>query len=298
MTNKEFVVLNAFASRPFGGNPAAVFPNASGIPEEQLQLIARQLNLIETVFVVPPVHPQAQCRLRYFTPLEEIPVAGHPTIATWVALAQFGIVSVNDQATFVQETKAGLQEIEVSRVDGGFRVVMKQPAAMFGETVRDPVIVASAIGLTPEDLDPTLPVQAVNVGLGHVIVPVRNLQAMLRARMEIEKVRDLCVSLGMREIQFFAFEAHSSEFDLFTRNFTPREGLEDPACGNGNGALGAYLAAHRFPHAAEFRLKAEQGVTVNLPSVIEIDVNRTSHGEVEVRIGGTAVPMVSGKVLV
>ena len=297
MKAKEFLVLNAFAARPFGGNPAAVFLNAREIPEEELLPIARQLNLIETVFAYPNPRPGVDYRLRYFTPLQEYPVAGHPTVATWVALAQGGHIDVKQRATFVQENHAGQQQITVSTSEAGYLVSMVQPAPTYTSPVGDISRIAESIGLSAADLDPTLPVQGVSVGLGHIIVPVLTRAALARAQMDISKVQALCTLLGMREMQLFSFETSDPSCQLATRNFTPREGLEDPACGNGNGALGAYLAQTRYKDAAQFRLRAEQGHGMNMPSEIEISLERSARGVPIISIAGSAVPMVRGEIL-
>lgn len=297
MNAKDFIVLNAFALKPFAGNPAAVFLDARDIPECELQPIARQLNLVETVFAYPQPKPGVDYRLRYFTPLQEYPVAGHPTIATWVALAKRGLIAVRSQSTFVQENAAGQQKITVSASSSGYSVSMVQPSPQYTEPFSDIERVAESIGLEPTDLDPALPVRGVSVGLGHVVVPVRSLSAAVRAKMNISRVQELCACLGMRELQLFSFETHESGYDLFTRNFTPREGLEDPACGNGNGALGAYLAATKFRDSSQFSLRAEQGHVIKMPSLIEISVRRLLPDQIEVAIAGSAVEMVQGRIV-
>ena len=298
MTTKEFIVLNAFALQPYGGNPAAVFPDARGIPEQQLQQIARQLNLIETVFAYPSETEEVDYHLRYFTPLEELPIAGHPTVATWVALARLGLIDFKNRSKFVQETKAGRQEITVSPSNHSFSVCMQQPAATFSDCVKDRAQIAAAIGLQLSDLDSELPVQGVNAGLGHLIIPVKRLASLVRAKMNMTLLRDMCAVFGMREAQLFTFETHDSDFDLFTRNFTPREGLEDPACGNGNGALGAYLAATKYKTSTEFRLRAEQGHCIDMPSVVDILVGSDPSGLRNVSIAGSAIAMVEGRMLI
>ncbi|MBX7144338.1 MAG: PhzF family phenazine biosynthesis protein [Oligoflexia bacterium] len=298
MKSKQFLVLNVFAEEPYGGNPAAVFPDAREIPEDQLQLIARQLNLIETVFAYPIGSAGIDYQLRYFTPLEELPVAGHPTIATWVALAKLGLIPVEDCSTFTQKTGAGNQQISISRIADTFLVSMNQPKPTFTEVLADREKIVQACGLKPQDLDGTLPVQGVSVGLGHIIVPVRDLKTLMNAKMNVAKLRRVCADFNMREAQLFTFEAFDPGMDLYTRNFTPREGLEDPACGNGNGALGVYLAETKYKKHSQFQLKAQQGHGVNMPSVINIAVARDIQGNPEVSIAGSALVMIKGEVVV
>lgn len=296
--SKKFLVLNAFASKPFGGNPAAVFLNASEIPESELQPIARQLNLIETVFVTPSTIPGVDFKLRYFTPLEELPIAGHPTVATWVALVHQGKVNPKERKIFKQETKVGVQELSIILNADVISVSMLQPNATFSEIINEVSDIAQAVGLKSDDFDLTSPVQGVNVGLGHLIIPVKTSAKLSAAKMDISKLTEVCSRHGMREAQLFTFEKVDAAMDIFTRNFTPREGLEDPACGNGNGALGAYLAETKFKSSSSFNLKAEQGHNVNMPSLIEIKMQRDQQGRAQISIAGSATLMLEGQFLV
>lgn len=295
--SKRFLVLNAFAVSRYGGNPAAVFTDARGLPEQELQLIARQLNLIETVFAYPVGADGVDYHLRYFTPLEELPVAGHPTVAAWAALARLGLIDTKTRSKFIQKTGAGNQEITVEEAGDSVRISMKQPAARFTNYLPDLSEVATSIGLMPSDLDSHLPIQGVSVGLGHIIVPVKDLATLMRAKMNIPAVENLCAKHGMREMQLFVFQTNDSNNDLFTRNFTPREGLEDPACGNGNGALGAYLAETKYKGETTFDLRAEQGHGIKMPSLIEILVRRQGVGTLDVSIAGCAMAMVEGQLV-
>lgn len=297
MNPKDFVVFNAFASKPFGGNPAAVFPNASGIAEHELLPIARQLNLVETVFAYPSPRGGVDYKLRYFTPHEELPIAGHPTIATWAALATLGHIEVQRESVFMQESLAGTYQVRVSQAGLGYTVWMDQPEAKFIGELAETSLLLAATGVGPADLDAQLPVLGVDCGLGHLIIPVKSRHALLSARMDISALKALCDKVGVREAQLFTFETHALENDIYTRNFTPREGLEDPACGNGNAALGAYLARTKFKNEKSFKLRAEQGVTVQMPSLIEISVLNADTASPHVSIGGSAVYMLRGTIV-
>lgn len=294
---RQFVVVNAFANGPFGGNPAAVFTDASGLDADTMQAFARQLNLVETVFVEPG-QDGIDFRLRYFTPGGEIPVAGHPTIATWLALVHKQMIDLRQRTQYLQANLAGTQEIVVNYSEDGVPVVtMKQPPARFLDTRCSKQEVASVFALSEDDLAQDLPLGAVDTGLGHLIVPVRSLDALLRAQRQIEPLRQLCRSIGVREAQLFCFEALDKSFDLHTRNLCPREGLEDPACGVGNGALSAYLMRFCWTEKSEVNLKIEQGNIVHMPSVIHTRCKRVG-AQVDVFVGGAGVVMLEGRFLV
>ena len=148
----KFYQADVFTGQPFGGNPVAVFPEAQGLNDYQLQQIAREMNLSETVFVLPPTDPAAVVRLRIFTPTQEIPFAGHPVLGTFYVLAQLGLIAVTDGVTRVmQECNIGLFPVELHAREGQVtRVVMTQPKPLFLGSVDDPeelFYIAEALGL-------------------------------------------------------------------------------------------------------------------------------------------------------
>lgn len=293
--NKRFLVVNAFAEKPFGGNPAAVFPNAQGLPQEMMQSIARQMNLVETVFVTSET--DVDFRLRYFTPKAELPVAGHPTIAAWCALLHEGIVNTEDRNIYTQGNQAGVQEIKVERSKRGKPVVtMKQPSARFLDTSCTAEQAAAVFSISKDAIDDRLPIQAVDTGLGHLIIPVRTLDVLMSVKRQIEPLKEVCQKNGVREAQLFCFETFDKTCQLHTRNLCPREGLEDPACGVGNGALTAYLS--RFYRYADndFTLRIEQGNIVDMPSVIHTRAMR-SREDVKVFVGGSGIVMMEGQLI-
>lgn len=293
--NRDYLVVNAFANEPFGGNPAGVFPAAEGLTDLEMQRIARQLNLVETVFVFPADEPDVDRHLRYFTPLKELPVAGHPTIAAWTALCHEGLIDPDHKTEYRQKTAAGIQDIRLQRSGAQVAVTMKQPEARFLSIIEGRESVASVFGLSVNDLVEELPVQVVDTGLGHLVVPVKSLDALMRVERKIEPLRRICEDFDAREAQLFSFDTRDSGHDLHTRNLCPRQGIEDPACGVGNGALGAYLARNKYPQRDEFSFAAEQGHIVDMPSVINVQVFSPGEDLFEIYIGGSGVIMTKGR---
>jgi len=293
--NTKFIVVNAFAEGAFGGNPAGVFPDAEGLDDETMQAMARQLNLVESVFVLPC--EEADVHLRYFTPNGEVPVAGHPSVATWLALLHLNRIDAK-QPHYTQKNLAGIQDIEIDlNQTPGPVITMKQPQPEFLEGNFNSAVVAETFGLRETDLDDQLPIQAVDCGLGHLIVPVRTLDALMRAQRNIEQLRQICQKARVREAQLFCFETINKEYDIHTRNLCPRQGLEDPACGNGNGALGAYLGRYYWTQKKDFTIKCEQGHIVKMPSMIQTRTVRNGR-IIDVYVGGTGIVMLEGTFLV
>jgi trans-2,3-dihydro-3-hydroxyanthranilate isomerase len=153
--------------------------------------------------------------------------------------------------------------------------------------------VVQTLGITEEDLISNLPIQAVDSGLEHLIVPVKSLNSLMTIKREIESLQQLCNNLKVRGIQAFTFETYEDSSDLHTRNIWPKVGIEDPACGMGNAALGAYLAKNNYLNQEKDYMLAEQGMIVDMPSQIEIFVSKQSE-EVEIFIGGTGKIVIEG----
>jgi trans-2,3-dihydro-3-hydroxyanthranilate isomerase len=175
-----FIQLDVFTDRPFTGNPLAVFPDAAGLSDEQMQQIAREMNLSETVFVLPSekeeVLPSEKeevlRRLRIFTPSSELPFAGHPVVGTWNCLAREGIVTPpengNGWVRIKHEVGIGILPVDIEFKDGApERVVMTQGKFEIRGEIddgQDQADIARALGLAREDLDESLPIQAVSTG--------------------------------------------------------------------------------------------------------------------------------------
>ena len=290
----EFQVVNSFAAKEFGGNPAGVFTDAQLLKPDTMQAIARQMNLVETVFVLPPELPEADFRLRYFTPEEELPVAGHPTIAACVALNDIGRIHPEIKQLYRIQTEKGVVKARLHGSGDELIVFMELPAPVFGEEAAERRQTATVLGLDEDELMPDLPVAPVDTGLGHLIVPVKSLRSLMRIARNATPLRVLCDRFGMREVQAFTFEVNNAGNQLYTRNICPREGLEDPACGSGNGALAAYLAKYRYAGQQRFEVRAEQGDIVNMPSLITCRAELCG-GEWKVSVGGPGRVMIRGR---
>ena len=292
---KRFYVINSFADKPFGGNPAAIFTNAEGLTSANMQNIARQMNLVETVFISPLKNKKADFELRYFTPEKELPVAGHPTIAAFIALSKTKMIDIAKQENYVIKNKKGLQEVRVKNKKDP-TIFMQQAKPVFHEIIQHKKTIANILNINIQDLSDTLPIQSIDTGLGHIIIPVKSMSALMGIQKNIKELKDFCQKNNAAEIQAFTFEtyAKNKNMDLHTRNICPREGIEDPGCGVGNGALGAYLLKHYFINQPAISLKAEQGHIVKMPCIIEINASQKD-GDIQVWVGGKGRLMIEGK---
>lgn len=298
----KFYQADVFTDRPFGGNPVAVIPEASGLTDRELQQIAREMNLSETVFVFPSADPSATAKLRIFTPTQEIPFAGHPVLGTFFVLAKFGRLSLTGQVTRLQyECNLGVFAVEVQAREGEIlRVVMSQPKPQFLGTiddVKDLFEIANALGLSKSQITQTkFPVEVVSTGLPIVIVPVRTLTAVRSITPNVTALSDLCARHGANGLMVFTTMTVEEPSAVHTRMFAPLIGVtEDPATGSASGALGAYLVQNGVVEVGPTtEVLAEQGYELERPSRILIQIESDDDAIQEVKVGGQAVMILEG----
>jgi len=298
----KFYQADVFTAEPFGGNPVAVVPDADGLSDDQLQQIAREMNLSETVFVFPPSDPAAVVRLRIFTPSQEIPFAGHPVLGTFFILAELGIIPVKEPITRVmQECNIGLFPVELYALAGRVdRIVMTQPKPEFlgpVEETEDLYKVAVALGLSKHVIaDTQWPIEVVSTGLPVMVVPVRTLTAVRSIRPDASAIMDVCRRFGANGIMVFTTVTVDPTATVHTRMFAPSIGiLEDPATGSASGALGAYLVQNGVIEVTPMtEIISEQGYEMDRPSRILVQVDSDDDIIQSVRVGGECVMVISG----
>lgn len=321
MTRKEramsvrqyrFLQLDVFTERALSGNPLAVFPEAEGLSDTEMQQIAREMNLSETVFVLPPRDDgKALRRLRIFTPGRELPFAGHPVVGTWNALAREGIVPVPESASgwtsIWQEVGIGVLPVDVEFKDGQpVRVVMTQrkfEALVEVEDAHERAEIERGLGLAPEDLDESLPIQIVSTGIPTLAVPVRSLEALGRCRVDATVLSEAYTRAGAGSCYAFTRETmEGGENRAHARLFAPDYGIpEDPATGSAAGSLSGYLVHHGAldmkPADGIFRFVIEQGDFMERPSRISAEVKGARGSVEQVRIGGPSVVVARGELI-
>jgi trans-2,3-dihydro-3-hydroxyanthranilate isomerase len=313
MRHYNFFQLDVFTDKAFSGNPLAVFPEGEGLDDELMQHIAREMNLSETVFVLPSQDERALKRLRIFTPAQELPFAGHPVVGTWNMLAREGVVPLpaggSGWTRIHQEVGIGVLPVDIEFREGQpLRVVMTQgrfeaQALIDDADERDSI--ARALGLAPSDLDESLPIQAVSTGNSMLVVPVRSLEALGRCRPESAAINAAYHRAGATGCYAFTREAmDGNSSEAHARFFVPHLGIqEDPATGSAAGPLAAYLVhygALRVEAAPEdniFRFVIEQGDFMGRPSRIQAEVKGTRGAVEEVRIGGPSIVVARGELM-
>jgi trans-2,3-dihydro-3-hydroxyanthranilate isomerase len=298
----KFYQADVFTGDAFGGNPVAVFPNAHGLSDHQLQQIAREMNLSETVFVLPPTDQAAVIRLRIFTPTQELPFAGHPVLGTFFVLAQLGLVAATDGITRVmQECNIGLFPVELHARDGELTsVVMTQPKPEFlgpVEAMEDVYKIVGSLGLPKHAIaDMKWPIEVVSTGLPVLIVPVRTLTAVRSIQPDASAIMDVCNRFGANGIMVFTTVTVEPSATVHARMFAPSIGiLEDPATGSASGALGAYLVQNGVVEVAPTTdIVVEQGYEIERPSQILVRIESDDDIIKTVKVGGECVMVVEG----
>ncbi len=299
----QFIQADVFTEVIFGGNPLAVFPDAEGLSDKEMQQIAREMNLSETAFVVPPSDPKADVRVRFFTPSAEIPLAGHPTIGTHIVLASLGRYEITGPVTRIwQQIEVGTLAVDlITDADGVTnRAVMTQDEARHGDIYEDAGKLAQALGLEEKDIHPDLPVQVYSTGLPGLIIPLASLDAIQRISLNVGVFNEICRTMSVTGAEVFTLETLDAAHHAHVRNFDPLIGVfEDPATGSMAGALGAYLLAKEvFEYDYETsttHLVVEQGYEMGRPSLIEVDVDIREGIVSEVRVGGQVVILIEGE---
>lgn len=297
-----FYQADVFTDRPFGGNPVAVVPEAMGLSDRELQQIAREMNLSETVFVFPPTDPAATAKLRIFTPTQEIPFAGHPVLGAFFVLAKLGrLPSKNEATRLLYECNLGSFPLEILAREGEIlRVVMSQPKPQFlgvVDNLKDLFEIANALGLPKSQItDTKVPVEVVSTGLPIIIVPVRTLTGVRSITPNVSAINDLCTRHGAKGLMAFTTMTVEEASAVHTRVFAPPIGvLEDPATGSASGALGAYLVQNGVVEVAPMtEILAEQGYELERPSRILIQVESDDDAIQQVKVGGQAVMVIEG----
>jgi trans-2,3-dihydro-3-hydroxyanthranilate isomerase len=293
----RYYLLDVFTSHPFGGNQLAVFPAAPALDAALMQRIARELNLSETVFVLPPSHPRATHRMRIFTPGMELPFAGHPTLGTASLLAALQ-AGDGEAATFVLEQGAGPVPVRVHQTPtGAWEAWMTAPR--IPEVVGTPpgnAALATMLRVGPGDIrsGPQGPVQ-LSAGVGFTFIPLTSAEAVTRAQLDTARWKDTLAGSVAPHVYCFAAEPERGAMALRARMFAPAMGIEeDPATGGAAVALAGYVARHYAGAEPTLRWNIAQGAEIGRPSELLLEVDRAVDRIAEVRVGGLSVLIGEG----
>jgi trans-2,3-dihydro-3-hydroxyanthranilate isomerase len=285
-----FTQLDVFTSRPLEGNPLAVFADGRGLSDDEMQAIAREMNLSETTFILPrdaAAEEPAGIRVRIFTVQEELPFAGHPTLGTAVCL----------------RGKSRSQEIRLQLNVGTIPVRFEdQPGQpVFGEmtqndpvfgAVHDPKKVAEVTGIPLAHIQTELPIQTVSTGIPFTILPLRTRQQMAKLEINQRRAAEYLQPTGGKFFFCVTRETVDPKARLHARMLFYNG--EDPATGSASGCAAAWMVAHGIAQPEE-RVLIEQGVEMKRPSQIFVRASRSNDRVVNIRVGGNVVEVLRGE---
>jgi len=297
----DFVTLDVFTDRMFGGNPLAVLPDAQGLKTEQMQAIAREFNYSETTFVLPPENEDNTRRVRIFTPLAEIPFAGHPNVGTAVALARLDLLGevVGGQRIRFEE---GAGVVTVTLRGNGDKIDAAEFIAPVINRIEEEVPeeeAAKALGLTPDKIvsEHHVP-RVVSSGIRFLYVELTDLEALAASEAAPGPVTRISAARGLDGVFAYVRVADSNDgIDFQARVYAPVHGvIEDPATGSANAGLANLLASLSDENDATLKWDVAQGLEMGRPSRLKLIAERRGGEIVEVRVAGNAVVACRGQI--
>jgi len=291
----DFAQVDVFAEQPLAGNALAIFTDARGLITAEMQALARETNLCETTFILPraeEIERERGVHVRIFTVREELQFAGHPTLGTasWLYLNHPVFRGAEEIAL---DLSVGRIPVTFSPQQQGLGVygTMRQNDPTFG-TIHDPAAIAAVLGLSPSDLDPTLPVQTVSTGMAFCIVPLRSLEVAARLSIPQPLAQAYLANSDAKFFHCITRASASTGADWHAR--MQFYNGEDPATGSASGCAIAYLVRHSLAASGQ-PIVLQQGIEMLRPSRIYVQADLAADRVSNVRVGGRTIPIATGR---
>lgn len=291
--------VDAFTTTPFLGNPAGVVTDANGLSEREMQFIAREMNVSETAFILPPTSSKADVRIRWFTPATEVPLCGHATIAGFHALAEEKRLGMSRTRTyhFRLETKSGILPIEVKKSKSKTLIRFGLPVPKFQRAKIAVRTLAKVLNISTSQFDKCLPI----VVAGNIYVPIERLGTILRMKPDFNRMLEVGSDEKIDGFSVFTTETVEPSSSIHSRFFAPYAGInEDPVTGSANGPLGVYLFEHGLLGKGDgtYRIVGEQGDAIGRKGRVLIEVEVKYQRVHSATIGGQAVTVLQGEMVI
>jgi trans-2,3-dihydro-3-hydroxyanthranilate isomerase len=288
----DFYITDVFGQEKYSGNQLATLLDCAGLSDGEMQQIAREVNFSETTFVVSDRPRHGGYDVRIFTPTAEIDFAGHPTLGTAFVIQRYLIR--RDVEQVVLNLRVGPIPVRLPTSEADSLLWMRQAEPEFGPQLERSVL-ARVLSLDTGDFDESWPIEQVSTGLPHIIVPVKNLAALKRARISREHHDALVRQTWAKALLLFSPEGYLATHRLGVRMFADYYGVpEDPATGSGNGCLAAYLVKHRYFGDSAIDLRVGQGFEIGRPSTLALRAIE-EEGRIAVNVGGQVIPIAKGQ---
>lgn len=280
-------VLNAFTKAGNGGNPAGIVLDTEKLSEKDMQAIAKTLGFSETAFLLPS--DKADWRVRYFTPVEEVPICGHATVALFSTLLQLEEITGKE---YTIETKAGILSIKITDQN---QIFLQQTPPHYLDVLPSERI-AESLNLSIDELHEELPLQIVSTGLKDILIPVKSLTTVSDLTPDFDQIAQVSKEYQVTGYHVFSLETYQSEATAHCRNFAPLFDIpEESATGTSNAALACYLARylHQDNELDKEAFIFEQGYSMDAPSEVIAEVSQKAGWISDIYVGGTASDFVT-----
>ncbi|MEF8937282.1 MAG: PhzF family phenazine biosynthesis protein [Halovenus sp.] len=290
--SRRFAIVDVFARQKYAGNQLGVVTDATDLTTEEMQAIAAEIDYSETTFVTGEP-AGGGWPVRIFTPTEELPFAGHPTLGTAAVIRDQ--LADGQPASVTLDLPVGQIPVDVRERDGRETLWMKQNDPEFGDQIA-PEEAARVLGLDPGQIASTYPVQAVSTGLPAIVVPLVDRGALETIDLDRQAYDDLVGDREAKLVHAFCADPREADHDVAARMFAPYYGVpEDPATGSANGCLAGYLSHHEYFGSSTVDVRVEQGYEMGRPSLLYLEADRAVSGEIDVEVGGSVVPVARGE---
>ncbi len=291
----NFYIVDVFAESKYAGNQLAVFCGAgvADLSESEMLMIAREINYSETTFVRSPQPQNGGYDVRIFTPKKELPFAGHPTLGTAFVLQQQIINKPVEQV--ILNLAVGQIPVTFSYQNAATDILwMRQKSPTFGQVLSAETL-AIVLNLELDEIDERFPIQEVSTGVPFIIVPLKNLASLKKAKVNLDQYFKLIETTESKEILIFCPETYNDINDLSVRVFAHSLGIpEDPATGSANGCLAGYLVEYAYYRAEKINVRVEQGYEIDRPSLLLLKSAKNEE-KIEVLVGGKVVMVAKGE---
>ncbi|MGE0823106.1 MAG: PhzF family phenazine biosynthesis protein [Candidatus Binatia bacterium] len=288
----DFYITDVFGQEKYSGNQLATFLHCGDVSDREMQQIAREINFSETTFVLSDRPRDGGYDVRIFTPAAEIDFAGHPTLGTAFVIQQYLIGHAVEQV--VLNLRVGPVPVRFPMTGDEPLLWMRQAEPTFGPQL-EVTALTQVLSLAVSDFAEHWPIEQVSTGLPHLIVPLKHLDALKRARIVREHYNALVQQTWAKAIFIFSPESYAPTHDLSARMFADYYGVpEDPATGSGNGSLAAYLVKHRYFGESPINLRVGQGFEIGRPSILALQAAE-EQGRISVSVGGQVIPVAKGQ---
>lgn len=291
----NFYIVDVFAESKYAGNQLAVLSGAgvADLSASEMLQIAREINYSETTFIRSPVMQNGGYDVRIFTPKKELPFAGHPTLGTAFVLQQ-EIVREKVNRLILNLAVGQIPVTFNYRHESPDVLWMRQNSPTFDLNLSAETL-ASVLNLEVSEIDSRFPIQEVSTGIPFIMVPLKTLASLKKARVNLDKYFELVNTTEAQEILIFCPETYSEINDLSVRVFAPSLGIpEDPATGSANGCLAGYLVEHSYFGKESIDVKVEQGYEIDRPSLLLLQSQKIE-GKIAVLVGGKVVMVAKGE---